>query len=68
MKMTITYESLHYIGEPVFLALPDGEQGIVSDIRHNYRSGLVEYLIVFGRRSEDEVWCTDELLSTVKVF
>ena len=43
-----TEKAKYEIGQEVFHALPDGERGLVMDIRYHFLHKYYEYLVTFG--------------------
>jgi hypothetical protein len=66
--MEYTFETKFEYGDEVYHCTPDGDKGIVVDVSYNTRSNSVKYLVAFGRRNEDQVWCDEIELSTDKIF
>ena len=62
------FEYTYNIGDRVFYATPDSDEGIVIDISFLIRRNFAMYNVVFGRRNEDDTWCHEEELSTTKIF
>ena len=56
------------IGQKVYHATPDSDQGIIVDISYSILSRSVRYEVVFGRRGEDDIWCHGHELSENKTF
>lgn len=56
------------IGDSVYYNLPDGDKGIITDVKYSLRYNQVEYEVCFGRASTDRVICYEIELSENKVF
>lgn len=51
------------IGQSIYHVTPESDKGIIKDISYSILNNKVLYNVVFGRRAEDDVWCTEEELS-----
>lgn len=66
--MKYTFDTTFDIGDKVYYATPDSDQGIVLDVTYSTRSRRIQYLVTFGRQAADEVWCDNTELSVDKIF
>jgi hypothetical protein len=54
------------IGNIVYYALPDGQAGIVLDIRYSFKYRECSYYI--GWSPTDSTWCSEKELTLNKIF
>lgn len=66
--MKYTFDTTYQIGDPIFHATKESDQGIIIDISYSIRNKSVKYNVVFGRMPDDDIWCYEEELSESKVF
>jgi len=62
------FEPLFKIGDHVFHATKESDEGIIINITYNVRQRAIQYEVMFGRMDADDVWCYEEELSDTKRY
>lgn len=62
------FEHEHQIGDTVFHAVEENKKGIIVDVRYSLSSGLIEYNVIFGVLTSEDVWCSPIEISDTPNF
>jgi len=65
---SISFRTKYNIGDSVYHLTPESDRGIVIDISYSVLNKTVKYEVVFGRNSEDDIWCYEHELNDSKTF
>lgn len=63
-----SFNPSYKIGDHVFHATKESDEGIITNITYDVRQRAIKYEVVFGKMDTDDVWCYEEELSETKLF
>jgi uncharacterized protein (UPF0303 family) len=63
-----SFTPIYELGQKVYHITPESDQGIIVDITYSVLKRTIQYNVVFGRHSEDDIWCYEQELSEGKIY